>query len=119
MRQFLGNNIQELGIGTVVVLLTLQIVMPFVGAPSSASADTITGTQIMSAIHEAANQYQVQTSRIEQLNQQQCESDKTAMAAHSQLVAGLADLAKNLALLNRAAEDLRRSTDRIERNAGP
>jgi autotransporter translocation and assembly factor TamB len=114
MKNFVGQNIRQLGFGVVVILLTLQIVMPYTKT-SEASANTAA----IASLLEAANQYQVPVSKIEQLNHQQCENDKMALAAHAGQVAALADLAKNLALLNSTFESLHRRFDRLERNAGP
>ena len=113
MKDFVGQNKTGIGVGAVVILLTLQIVMPYVGASEGWTNEGV--TQLL----QAANQYRVPTARIEQLNRQQCESDKMSTAAHLQLVQGLSDLARNLAILSKSTESLQRSIDRIERDAGP
>lgn len=113
MKDFVGHNKTGIGIGAVVILLTLQIVMPYVGASEGLTDEGV------ALLLKAANQYRVPTTRIEQLNHQQCENDKQAMAAHLQLVQGLSDLARHLAILSKSTESLQRTVDRIERNAGP
>lgn len=114
MKRLLENgSITQLSVGGIFALLIIQAVIPMIMGSDSG------GIEAEAGVLSAVQQYQPITARIEQLNLQQCDSDKMVLEAHAKLVEGLSSLSQSLAVLNKSTESLQRSLDRIERKTGP
>ena len=119
MKDVLGKGLLgQLGVGGILVVLILQIVLPYVAgsAPDQAATThklTIDRESVQRAVEPLLDDIETAVSLLAAQNIKQCHADERSAAADSKLIEVMTTLSQQLAITAAAVSTMQRQLERM------